>query len=115
MISKLETKNQPLSHRRKYHQRLLIEVIRAFILLSFALLIGIMGYHFIAGFSWIDSIYNASMILGGMGPADEIRGTSAKLFASAYAIFSGILLIGIFGLIMAPVIHRILHRFHLEN
>lgn len=111
----METKKQPLSHPSVYHQRVLKEIIRAFILLCSTLLIGILGYHFMADLSWIDSIYNASMILGGMGPVNEISGIAAKLFASVYAIFSGIVLIGTFGLVIAPVLHRILHRLHIEN
>jgi hypothetical protein len=115
MISKMETKNQPLLHPTVYRKRLLKEAVRACIILGFALLVGIAGYHFIAGLNWIDSIYNASMILGGMGPVNEISGALAKLFASMYAIFSGIVLIGVFGLLFTPVLHRIMHRLHLEN
>lgn len=111
----METKNQPLSHPKVFRQRVLKEMIRAVGILAIALLIGVLGYHFIAGLNWIDSIYNASMILGGMGPINLIESTPAKLFASFYAIFSGIVLIGIFGLVITPVLHRIMHRLHLEN
>jgi hypothetical protein len=79
-----------------------------------ALLIGVLGYHFIAGFSWIDSVLNASMILAGMGPMNPLTSTASKLFASAYALFSGVIFLVIVGVLFAPIFHRFLHRFHLE-
>jgi len=80
-----------------------------------ALGIGVLGYHYIAGFAWVDSILNASMILGGMGPMGELKGDAAKLFASAYALFSGLIFISVTGIMLAPVAHRALHVFHLDN
>jgi hypothetical protein len=111
----METKHQPLSHPRVFRQRVLTELIKAGMILTGSLIMGILGYHYFANLDWIDSVYNASMILGGMGPVNEIQGMSAKLFASFYAIFSGIILIGLFGLVITPVLHRIMHRLHLEN
>ena len=84
-------------------------------MIVFALGIGIAGYHWIAGFSPIDSLLNASMILGGMGPVGELHGREAKLFASAYALFSGVVFISVAGVLFAPLIHRILHRFHVDE
>ncbi len=84
-------------------------------LLFIALLLGISGYHWIAGLSWVDSILEASMILGGMGPVNPLTKTSAKLFASAYALFSGVMFIGLVGILLTPVVHRILHKFHIEK
>jgi len=84
-------------------------------LIAVALAIGICGYHFIARLSWIDSLLNASMILGGMGPVDTLQTTAAKLFASFYALFSGLAFIGIASLLVAPFAHRLLHRFHIEG
>jgi hypothetical protein len=84
-------------------------------LLFIALLIGISGYHWLAGLSWVDSILEASMILGGMGPVNPLTKTSAKLFASAYALFSGVVFIGLVGILLTPVVHRILHKFHVEK
>jgi hypothetical protein len=74
--------------------------------------IGVLGYHFLGGLSWIDSLLNASMILGGMGPVDPLHSSTAKIFASCYALFSGLAFIGIASLIVAPFAHRLLHRFH---
>jgi hypothetical protein len=73
-----------------------------------------MGYHFLEGFSWIDSLLNASMILGGMGPVNPLQTNNGKLFASAYALFSGMIFLVIIGVLFAPLFHRFLHHFHLE-
>jgi len=85
------------------------------ILIGFALLIGIFGYHYYADLNWIDSFYNASMILTGMGPVAEMTSISAKLFSSFYALFSGIAFLSTIAIFFAPIAHRILHRFHIEN
>jgi hypothetical protein len=87
----------------------------AIALLAAALLIGVAGYHFIARLSWVDALLNASMILTGMGPVAILTSTSAKIFASLYALFSGVVFLSATGVIMAPVVHRVLHRFHLER
>ena len=79
-----------------------------------SLFIGVAGYHFLENLPWIDSLLNASMILGGMGPVDQMKTFGGKLFASFYALYSGLVLIGLMGLLLAPVFHRILHTFH-EN
>lgn len=65
--------------------------------------------------SWVDALYNASMILGGMGPAAAVTSTSGKLFASFYALFSGIVFLVMAGIVLAPLIHRLLHRLHVED
>lgn len=80
-----------------------------------ALAIGVSGYHWIAGLDWIDSLLNASMILGGMGPMNPLTTSGAKLFASAYALFCGLLFIILMGIVLAPLAHRMLHKFHLDE
>ena len=75
---------------------------------------GAAGYHFIEGLEWIDAILNAAMILGGMGPVTDLHTPAGKLFASFYALFSGVVFLAVVGLLFAPLIHRFLHRFHLE-
>lgn len=90
-------------------------VVFATVLLAFALLIGVAGYHFIAELDWVDALLNASMILTGMGPVAILTSTPAKVFASAYALFSGVVFLSATGIVVAPVIHRVLHRFHLER
>jgi hypothetical protein len=84
------------------------------ILIIGSLAIGVLGYHVTAGLGWIDSLLNASMILTGMGPVDELHTDGAKIFASLYAIFSGVAFLTIVAVLMAPLVHRFLHRFHLE-
>jgi hypothetical protein len=80
-----------------------------------ALGIGVLGYHAIAGLPWVDSLLNASMILGGMGPVDPLHTDGAKIFASFYALFSGLMFIGIASVLLAPFLHRLLHRIHYEQ
>ena len=82
---------------------------------AIALGIGILGYHFVVRLPWIDSLLNASMILGGMGPVDPVKTNSGKIFASFYALFSGLFVILATGLLLAPFLHRLLHHFHLQK
>ena len=84
-------------------------------IVTVALSAGVLGYHQIAGLSWIDSILNASMILTGMGPVDTMRDTASKLFASAYALFSGVVFLSAVGIVLAPIIHRVVHAFHVDD
>ena len=84
-------------------------------LIALVLILGIVGYHYIAGFEWVQSLLEASMILGGMGPVKELPNDGAKIFASVYALFSGLIFIAIMGLVLAPVVHRILHKFHVDE
>jgi hypothetical protein len=77
--------------------------------------IGVVGYHIFAHLSWIDSLLNASMILAGMGPVDPLPTNTAKIFASCYALFSGLAFIGIVSVLLAPFVHRMLHRIHAEE
>ncbi len=81
----------------------------------FALIVGILGYRFLAGFSWIDAVLEASMILAGMGPVQTLPNGASKLFASAYAIISGVLFLTSIGVVFSPILHRFLHRFHLDD
>jgi len=85
-------------------------------LIVISLAMGIAGYHWIGGLrSWVDCLYNASMILGGMGPVDTLSSNAGKVFASLYALYSGIMLLASVGVLLSPVMHRVLHRFHLES
>jgi len=77
--------------------------------------IGMVGYHILAGLGWVDSFENAAMILGGMGPVDQMSTTSAKIFAGLYAIFSGLMFLSIMGIVLAPIFHRVMHKFHLAD
>lgn len=98
-----------------FAKRLVICLAISGLLALVALLIGIAGYHWIAGLGWIDSLLNASMILGGMGPVNQLTTRGAKIFASAYALFSGLVFIAIMGVVLAPIVHRMLHKFHIDE
>jgi len=111
----LENKKQGLAPRSVYYKRLANSFMVAVFILFICLLIGIFGYHFTANITWIDSLHNASMILSGMGPVVEIKTFWGKIFSSSYALFSGVVFITNIGIILAPAIHRIFHRFHLEK
>jgi hypothetical protein len=77
--------------------------------------VGILGYHYLENLGWIDALLNASMILGGMGPVNEIHTIGGKIFASIYALYSGLIVLVVAGVLFAPIFHRFLHRFHLEQ
>jgi len=76
---------------------------------------GMAGYHIFEGLDWIDAFVNASMILGGMGPVTELHTVPGKLFAGFYALYSGIIFLLVAGVVLAPIIHRFLHHFHLND
>jgi hypothetical protein len=94
--------------------RLLRSVLIGATVIGACLALGVVGYHVFARLSWLDSLLNASMILTGMGPVNPMTTTGAKLFASFYALFSGVAFITTIGVLLAPAVHRFLHRFHLE-
>ena len=98
-----------------FYQRVLKNILIAVIVMAVCLIIGIMGYHYTADIGWLDSLHNASMILSGMGPVVEIKSESGKWFSSAYALFSGVVFITNIGIILAPAIHRLLHRLNVEE
>jgi len=110
-----ESRTEPLAPRHVFLRRAAKFFGLAFVVIGAALTIGVVGYHFIAGFDWIDSLLNASMILGGMGPVGELQSEAAKLFASFYALFSGLVFISVIGIVLAPAAHRALHLFHLDE
>jgi hypothetical protein len=110
-----EHHKQPLASKVTFYQRVLKNIIMAMAILFVCLTIGVLGYHYTAHIPWLDAIHNASMILSGMGPVVEIKTVSGKWFSSAYALFSGVVFITNVGVILAPAIHRIFHRLHLEE
>ncbi len=114
-----EHKKQRLAPVKVYRQRLWTNAFYGIVIMILCLLIGILGYKFtIAEFDWYDSLLNASMILSGMGPIIDpaIKLTnSAKVFASLYALFSGVAFISTIGILIAPIAHRFFHKLHLED
>jgi hypothetical protein len=114
-IQMYEHKKEPLLPRGKYVKRLARHGLGAFTIIFVSLGVGILGYHFLEGIPWIDATVNASMILGGMGPVNELHTVAGKIFASAYALFSGIVFLVAVAVLFAPVFHRFLHKFHLDR
>jgi hypothetical protein len=112
---KLERRHDPLLPRKDFLTRELRYTGGALLIVTFSLSIGILGYHQFGHLGWVDSLLNASFILTGMGPVDQLHTVAGKLFASAYAIFSGIAFLSTIGIMMTPLAHRFLHRFHLEE
>lgn len=114
MFRDKQNKNK-LAPTRVYLLRTLIAFLIAFVFLSFSLAVGVLGYYYLAKLSLIDSLLNASMILGGMGPVDILKNDSAKLFASFYSIYSGIAFLSSIGVFIAPTLHRLVHKFHIDD
>jgi hypothetical protein len=100
--------------RHLFIRRVARSALIAAVLIGSSLALGVLGYHFAVGLDWLDSLLNASMILTGMGPVDPVHTPGGKIFASAYALFSGVAFLTIVAVLLAPVVHRFLHRFHLE-
>lgn len=113
-LFEFEHKEEPLLPLAQFWSRLSRSMMWGFGLIGGSLLIGVLGYHWTAHLGWVDSILNASMILTGMGPVDHLDTDTAKLFASAYALFSGVAFLSSVGVLLAPVVHRLMHRFHFD-
>lgn len=104
-----------LAPTRVYLWRSFILFLISFVFLAFSLAIGVWGYHYYAGLPLLDSLLNASMILTGMGPIDPMKSDAAKLFASFYSIYSGVAFLTSIGVFIVPTLHRLLHKFHIED
>jgi hypothetical protein len=109
-----EHRSEPPLSRRRFLRRLTIHVGYGGIVVIASLVIGTIGFATLSHLSVVDSFLNASMLLGGMGPVGDLGGTWGKLFASVYALYSGLVFLILAGLLLAPVFHRVLHRFHWE-
>jgi hypothetical protein len=110
-----EHRKQRLAPMGVFYKRVLKNILFASGIIFICLMIGIAGYHYTAAIPWLDSLHNASMILSGMGPVVEIKTVSGKWFSSLYALFSGVVFITNIGIILAPALHRLFHRLHLED
>lgn len=111
----LETKRQPLLSHRAFAGRMARSFGVSSALIGVSLLVGMAGYHWLEGMSWIDAYANASMILSGMGPLDPPKTVAGKLFAGTYALYSGLAVLIAAAVLLAPVFHRLVHEFHLEE
>jgi hypothetical protein len=107
-----ESRHQPLLPRRAFAQRLARNFAAASALVGVSLFGGICGYHYLEGMGWLDAFASAAMILSGMGPLEPLRTPGGKVFAGLYALYSGLALIVATGILVAPVVHRMLHSFH---
>lgn len=112
---KLETRHQPLASRPRFLRRIALYTFLASTFLALSLFLGMLGYHYIAGLAWLDALLDASMILTGMGPVSPMTSDGAKLFASGYAIFSGVAFLTTASILLAPVVHRLLHKLHVVD
>ncbi|TMH44809.1 MAG: hypothetical protein E6H56_01195 [Betaproteobacteria bacterium] len=109
-----ERHGQPLLSRRLFVRRVVRSLAAGALIITVSLSVGMLGYHWLENMRWIDAFANAAMILSGMGPLEPLKTDGGKLFAGLYAIYSGLAVILIAGVVFAPVVHRFLHRFHLE-
>ena len=110
-----ESKREPLLPKGSFARRLGANLLAAALLVGLSLLAGMAGYYHFESMSWIDAFVNASMILSGMGPMGPLQTWGGKCFAGWYALYSGLALILVSGLILAPLLHRVMHRFHLDT
>jgi hypothetical protein len=113
-LFRYESRRQPLLGLAGFARRLGASLLIAGVLIGLSLAIGMVGYRATEHMAWIDAFANAAMILSGMGPLAPLETWGGKLFAGLYALYSGLLLLAVAGLILAPIVHRVLHRFHLE-
>jgi len=110
-----EHSRHPLLPWPDFIRRVLASLAMGSAIVIVSLAIGMMGYHHLEHLGMMDSFLNASMILSGMGPVDHMKTDAGKLFAGIYALYSGLAVLATAGLIFAPVIHRLLHRFHADD
>jgi hypothetical protein len=108
-----EAKYEPLLSRNAFLVRLGSSFGLTILIVAFSLLLGGFGYHFLGGLPWLDAFLNASMILTGMGPVDPMRSTPGKVFSIFYSLYSGIAFLTMMAVLLAPILHRFLHKFHL--
>jgi hypothetical protein len=110
-----ERRHQPLASPRVFRRRLLRSGTFGLVTVAISLAVGMAGYSFFEGLGAVDSFLNAAMILSGMGPLHNPLTVAGKLFAGIYALYSGFAVLVIAAIAFAPVVHRVLHRFHLET
>jgi hypothetical protein len=111
-ILHFEHHSDPLLSTAQWLRRMLNSAWLAFIIIALAFTFGVMGYHHLANLGWVDAILETSMILGGMGAIAPMPNDTAKLFASAFAMLSGLVIVTTTGIILAPFLHRLMHHFH---
>ena len=115
MAKRYERRHEPLLPRREFVKRVLKSATAALVLIALSLALGAAGYHAFANLPWLDATHAAAMILTGMGPALPIESDGAKVFETCYALFSGVVFLTVAALILGPLAHRLIHRFHLAE
>jgi len=110
-----ERRNQPLISRQAYLRRQANHALIVLAIIAGSLLLGMLGYHFFENLPWLDAFLNSAMILGGMGPVDQLHTAAGKIFAGFYALYSGIVFLVVAGVLFAPAFHRMLHHFHMDE
>jgi hypothetical protein len=110
-----EHRTEKLLSRAAFLRRMLKYAFASFSFVVISLAIGMVGYHQFEGMTWIDAFVNAAMLMGGMGPVSELHTDTGKLFAGGYALYCGLIVVIAIGLLVAPVLHRVLHHFHVES
>ncbi len=113
-LFRYEHRTQPIASDIEFLSRLSVNVAFALGLVALSLALGMAGYHQTEGMSWLDAFLNASMLLGGMGPVDDLHTDAGKFFAGAYALYCGLVVVIMTGVILAPILHRVLHALHAE-
>lgn len=110
-----ENKHEPVATRNVFLLRVSFSLLISILVVALSLGLGAWGYHHFGKLAWIDSLLNAAMILTGMGPVDPMETVEGKLFATFYSLFSGIVFLTLIAVILAPIYHRFLHTFHLDE
>lgn len=110
-----EHHSQPLISSQELRLRIIKSVCITLVLIIISMIVGTLGYHFWGEAKWIDAFHNSALILSGMGPVIEIHSTSGKIFSSLFALYGGILLVSNTGILLAPLMHRMMHRLHLDE
>ena len=116
-MTEMQRVQTPIPHLplRKFLTRLSRSILIGLLVIAASLGIGMLGYHHFEKMSWVDAYVNASMILSGMGPVSQLVTNAGKIFAGTYALFSGIVFLVVIAIIFGPVVHRFLHKFHIEE
>jgi hypothetical protein len=109
-----EKRHHKILNTQQFAVRVMVWLVATGVVLCASLAVGVMGYHFLEGMAWLDAFLNAAMILGGMGPVDALHTAAGKVFAGLYALYCGLLLVVCGGVLLVPVFHRVLHRFHAD-
>ena len=114
-IFRFERLDKPIAPHRVFFGRLARNVMLALAMVGIALAIGMLGYRLTEGMDWLDAYLNAAMLLGGMGEVDALHTDAGKLFAGTYALFCGLLIVIASGVVLAPILHRVLHALHVDD